>query len=81
MINQTLNGNDFIVWVNDWQEAEETVDSLDGIAAAHGIGANAFRIAIMPDDNKPREFCPFDTVFLNDKGRAEVEQGYIVTPG
>lgn len=64
---------DYTIWTENRSEAEYASDKLDEIMELYGIGSNAVRVAVMPAGR-----CPFDTVYLNDKGLEELQTGFIV---
>ena len=64
---------DYTIWTENRSEADYASDKLDEIMELYGIGSNAVRVAVMPAGR-----CPFDTVYLNDKGLEELQTGFIV---
>lgn len=64
---------DYTIWTENRSEAEYASDKLDEIMELYGIGSNAVRVAVRTAGR-----CPFDTVYLNDKGLEELQTGFIV---
>ena len=64
---------DYTIWTDNRLEADYASDQLDEIMELCGIGNNAVRVAVIPAGR-----CPFDTVYLNDRGLEELQAGFIV---
>ena len=64
---------DYTIWTENRSEADYASDKLDEIMELYGIGRNAVRVAVIPAGR-----CPFDTVYLNDKGLEELQTGFVI---
>lgn len=69
--NMGLTHNTFTLVADTWDEGERLIDELDNLQRVYGSGMNAFRVAICPGGDTAKAICPFDTVYLNDRGAEE----------
>ena len=63
--------NTFTLLADTWEEGEKLADELDNLQRLYGSGLNAFRVAICPDGDPAKAICPFDTVYLTNRGAEE----------